>query len=339
MRVLHLDAGKTMRGGQWQALRLIEGLQRPRNLMQDSDLHVTPVEWASRPAMPAFLPASLGSSTLSSSPERIESTLLSPAGSPLASAALQSGIRVEPIGFARAAILARRHDLIHAHDSRSHTIAALAGGAPLVVSRRVAFGGAGTALARWKYGRAARYIAVSEFVKRILMERGVPIEKIVVVHDGVPLLESACQTPTCALAPANAADPRKGAALALEGARRAGIELRLSDNLERDLPNASLFLYITYSEGLGSGVLLAMSAGVPVVASNVGGLPEIVRHGENGLLVENEPEAIAAAVRTLIEDPGLARSLGRAGRRTVAERFTVERMVRGAIGVYRQVLS
>jgi len=312
MRVLHLDAGKTMRGGQWQALRLIEGL----------------AGWGGPPGLP-------------SSSGRIESTLLAPAGSPLASGAglLACPPRVEPLGFARAALLARRHDLVHAHDSQSHTLAALAGGAPLVVSRRVAFGGAGSALSRWKYGRAARYIAVSEFVKRVLIRRGVPAEKIGVVYDGVPLLGSALRAQTCALAPANAGDPRKGAALALEAARLAGIELKLSGNLERDLPNASLFVYITYSEGLGSGALLAMSAGVPVVASNVGGLPEIVRHGENGLLVENDPQAVAAAIRTLIEDPGLAARLALAGRGTVAERFSVERMVRSTIDIYRQVLS
>jgi glycosyltransferase involved in cell wall biosynthesis len=303
MRVLHLDAGKTMRGGQWQALRLIQGLAA----------------------------------------ESVESTLLARLGSPLFEAARKAGCRVEPLGFARAAMRARRHDLIHAHDSRSHTIAALAGGAPLVVSRRVAFGGAASrpALAKWKYGRAARYIAVSEFVKSVLVERGVPSEKIAVVYDGVPLLNVPVRIegPPRIVAPANADDPRKGATLALEAARLAGVELHLSDNLERDLATASLFLYITHSEGLGSGALLAMSAGVPVVASDVGGLPEIIRHGENGWLVENAPEAIAAAIRRLQGDPALARSLGQAGRQTVVERFTVERMTRRTMEVYRQALS
>jgi glycosyltransferase involved in cell wall biosynthesis len=305
MRVLHLDAGKTMRGGQWQALRLIQGLT-----------------WGGPPGLPSF-----------------ESTLLARQGSPLFESAANAGLHVEPIGLLRAAILARRHDLVHAHDSRAHSLAAMVGGAPLVVSRRVAF--AGSDRSKWKYGRAARYIAVSEFAKSVLVERGVPSEKIGVVYDGVPLLNAPgpVEGPPRIVAPANADDPRKGADLALEAARLAGVELHLSDNLERDLGGASLFLYITRSEGLGSGALLAMSAGVPVVASRVGGLPEIVRHGENGLLVENAPEAIAAAIRRLQGDPGLARRLGRAGRQTVVERFTVERMVRRTMEVYRQVLS
>jgi len=299
MRVLHLDAGKTMRGGQWQALRLVEGLAG----------------------------------------EGVEATLAARKGSPLFEAAAKAGCRVEPLGLARAAMLARRHDLAHAHDSRAHTIAALAGGAPLVVSRRVAFGGAGGAAARWKYGRAARYIAVSEYVKGALEARGVPGRKIDVVYDGVPLMERRAPEPGLRMvAPANVEDPDKGAALALEAARRAGVDVSFSDALERDVPGASLFLYITRSEGLGSGALLAMSAGVAVIASKVGGLVEIVRHGENGWLVENDAEAIAAAIRLLAGDGDLMRRLGEEGRRTVEERFTVERMVRRTMEVYRRAL-
>jgi glycosyltransferase involved in cell wall biosynthesis len=310
MRVLHLDLGKTMRGGQWQALRLVQGL------------------WGGPPGLPSF-----------------DSTLLARRDSPLFERAAEAGVRVEPIGLVRAAILARRHDLVHAHDSRSHTLAAIIGGAPLVVSRRVAFTKVGQALSpatpSWKYARPARYIAVSEFVKSVLVRRGVPKEKIAVVYDGVPLLPASApvEGPPRIVAPANADDPRKGAALALEAARLAGVELHLSDNLERDLAGASLFLYVTHSEGLGSGALLAMSAGVPVLASNVGGLPEIIRHGENGWLVENAPDAIAAAIRRLQGDPALARRLALAGRQTVVERFTVEQMVRRTMEVYRQALS
>jgi glycosyltransferase involved in cell wall biosynthesis len=141
------------------------------------------------------------------------------------------------------------------------------------------------------------------------------------------------------LAPDTRGDPQKGLALGLDAARLAGTELELSADLQRDLPGAAVFVYITHSEGLGSGALLAMSAGVPVVASRVGGLPEIIRHGENGLLVENRAEAIAAAIRQLLDDPPWARRLALAGRHTVEERFTLEHMVHGAIEVYRRVLA
>ncbi len=95
-------------------------------------------------------------------------------------------------------LLARRHDLIHAHDARSHTLGAIARSGRLVVSRRVAFP-VGSA---WKYRRARRYLAVSEFVKSVLVAGGVPEEKIAVVYDGVPLLEPA--RGSMVVAPANA---------------------------------------------------------------------------------------------------------------------------------------
>ena len=293
MRILHLDAGKEMRGGQWQALRLVEGL------------------------------AAAG----------VESTLLARRDGPLFEAARQRGWRVEPLGLVRAMLLGRRHDLVHAHDARSHTLGVMVKPGRLVVSRRVAF----PVRSRWKYRRCRAYLAVSEFVKSVLVAGGVPEEKIAVVYDGVPLLEPARGSSVVALAFAD--DPRKGAPLAVEAASLAAVKLKLSTDLERDLRDAAVFVYITHSEGLGSGALLAMSAGVPVVASNVGGLPEIIRHGENGLLVENTPPAIAAAVRQLLDDPALARRIGDAARRTVMERFTVDHMVRRTMEVYRQVLA
>ena len=296
MRVLHLDTGREMRGGQWQVLRLVEGL----------------------------------------SAQGTECTLLARAGTPLfeaAHAASSGACRVEPLTPARVFALARRHHLVHAHDARSHTLAALAGGAPLVVSRRVAF----PIRSAWKYNRARHYIAVSEFVKRVLIEGGVPADRISVVYDSVPLLQPAAGD--VVLAPANQADPRKGAALAVEAARLAGVDLKFSCALETDLAHAALFVYITHSEGLGSAALLAMAAGVPVVASNVGGLPEIVADHRTGLLVPNEPAAIAAAIRELRADPELALSLGAAGRRRVAEEFSIDRMVRRTMEFYTQVLK
>lgn len=293
MRILHLDAGREMRGGQWQVLRLIEGL------------------------------AAAG----------VESTLLAREGAPLYAAAYKQGWRVQPLGLARAVMHARRHDLIHAHDARTHTLGALAYGPPLVVARRVAF----PVGSRWKYGRAARYIAVSEFVKGVLMAGGVPEEKISVVYDGVPKLEQAQGNRILTLA--NAADPAKGAPLAAEAARLAGVELTASQSLASDVLSARLFVYITYSEGLGSAALLAMSAGVPVIASRVGGLGEAVQQEKTGLLVENEPTAIAAAIRQLAGDRELARRMGEAGRRTVMAHFTVDHMVRRTMEVYRQVLA
>jgi glycosyltransferase involved in cell wall biosynthesis len=158
-----------------------------------------------------------------------------------------------------------------------------------------------------------------------------------VVYDGVPVLDVA--QGDLVLAPANAADPMKGAPLAEEAALLAGVTLTSSTDLERDLAHAALFLYVTHSEGLGSAALLAMSAGVPVIASRTGGLTEIVRHGETGLLVENTPQAIAAALRELLDDRARAKEMGAEARRAVMANFTVDHMVRRTMEVYRQVLA
>jgi len=84
----------------------------------------------------------------------------------------------------------------------------------------------------------------------------------------------------------------------------------------------------------------ALALGVPVIASDVGGLPEVVTHGENGLLVPpGDVEAIASAVTRVVSDREWARALGDAGARRVEERFTVEQMVRGYLGLYRGLVS
>ncbi len=293
MRILHLDAGREMRGGQWQVLRLIEGLR------------------------------SAG----------VEFMLLARKDGPLFQTALNSGLPVDGLSLRKAVRWAFRVDMIHAHDARSHTLEALVHSRNLIVSRRVAF----PIGSRWKYARARHYIAVSEFVKSVLIQGGVPPEKISVVYDGVPVLQPAHGG--AVLAPGNADDPLKGAPLALEAARLAGVELKLSTAIERDLPQAAMFVYITHSEGLGSGALLAMSAGVPVIASNIGGLPEIIEHRRTGLLVDNEPHAIADAIRELRTDPEFAQRLGATARCRVMENFTVDLMVRRTMEVYRQVLS
>lgn len=293
MRVLHLDSGREMRGGQWQVLRLMEGLETAGT----------------------------------------ESTLLARREGALFGAARKAGLNVQPLGWLKASAEARRCDVVHAHDARSHTMAAVAGIAPLVVSRRVAFPVRST----WKYRRARRYIAVSEFVKSILVEGGVETGKISVIPDGVPLLP--LSTGNRIVTPDDGGDPMKGTPLALEAGRQAGITISVSRSLETDLQTAAVLVYLSRSEGLGSGVLLAMSAGVAVIASNVGGLREIVRTGENGILVENNVSAVSEALRKLVNDRELAHRLGEAGRRTVQDRFTVARMVRETADVYRQVVS
>lgn len=84
----------------------------------------------------------------------------------------------------------------------------------------------------------------------------------------------------------------------------------------------------TRPEPLGLVAMEGAAAGLPVVAAAHGGVTEIVRHGVTGMLVApGHPGALALALRRLADDPALARRMGEAGRRDVAERFPLERML------------
>jgi L-malate glycosyltransferase len=93
------------------------------------------------------------------------------------------------------------------------------------------------------------------------------------------------------------------------------------------------------SEGLSNVVLEAMAAGVPVVATSVGGTPEIVDDGVTGLLVPpRDAEALAHAISSLLADPARRLAIGEAGRRRVEERFSLEAMVRATEQLYERLL-
>lgn len=101
-----------------------------------------------------------------------------------------------------------------------------------------------------------------------------------------------------------------------------------------------VFCLPSLQQGLGSVMLEAMVRRKAVVASRVGGPAEIIKDGETGLLVPpGDPEALGKAVRGLLCDPDLMIRLGEAGRRLVADQFTVERMVQDTAGLYRKLLS
>ena len=88
---------------------------------------------------------------------------------------------------------------------------------------------------------------------------------------------------------------------------------------------SDLFALPSYAEGLPMALLEAMAAGLPVVTTPVGGIPSLIRDGDNGLLVPaGSPDALAQALRRLASDPGLRRRLGDAGRRLVESGYGVE---------------
>src|SRR5207247_11054153 len=93
-------------------------------------------------------------------------------------------------------------------------------------------------------------------------------------------------------------------------------------------------------EGMPLVLLEAMAHRRPVVATPVGGTPEVVVDGETGLLVPpRDPRALADAIRRLLDDPDLAKRLGDAGRRRVELHFSLEAMNRRILELYDEVAA
>lgn len=111
------------------------------------------------------------------------------------------------------------------------------------------------------------------------------------------------------------------------------------DDLPRILPCLDLLVHPALMEGLGVSLLQASSAGVPIVASRAGGIPEAVRDGVNGILAPpGEAGALGDAIARVLGDGELARRLGEGGRDLIAREFSVDGMVEGNLRVYRELL-
>jgi glycosyltransferase involved in cell wall biosynthesis len=106
------------------------------------------------------------------------------------------------------------------------------------------------------------------------------------------------------------------------------------------LRTMDVFVMASRQEPFGLASLEAMAAGLPVIATNVGGLPEQVEHMRSGILVPPEdPHAIALWIGRLRDDPALRRRLGEAGRARVMERFPIERQYAGLDAAYREAIA
>jgi starch synthase len=106
------------------------------------------------------------------------------------------------------------------------------------------------------------------------------------------------------------------------------------------LTHAAAFVCPSVYEPLGIVNLEAMACGAPVVASAVGGIPEVVVEGRTGLLVPpSEPDALAAAVNRVLDDPDLGRRMGRAGRERAIAEFSWRSIAQQTVGLYQQVVT
>ena len=283
---------------------------------------------------------------------------------------VQWTVGLDPRVIARLSGIVRPHDLMHAHDNHAHALADVAArfnGARVIVTRRVAFPLRHPA--RWQ--RAAAVIALSRAIADQLASADVPPQRIHVIPPGVPTLDidSATHhesTPPLLVCIA-ALTPEKGVHVLLDamphvlvahpdvrlivagaGPEHAALQQR-ADSLgvahavqlvghlpdsEQLLARATVAVQPSLSEGFGSAVVDAMSRGVPVVASDTGGLPDALALGGGVLVAPGEADALAAAIVSLVGDASRRKQIGAEGR-AAAARFTVHRLVAATLDVYR----
>lgn len=110
-------------------------------------------------------------------------------------------------------------------------------------------------------------------------------------------------------------------------------------DIPRILSELDLLVHPAIMEGLGVAILQAMAAGLPVIATPVGGIPEVVRDGVSGLLIPpKDSDALGQAILSILPYPDVRRHMGEEGRRIVREQFSVDRMVDRTLRVYEEVL-
>jgi starch synthase len=184
------------------------------------------------------------------------------------------------------------------------------------------------------------------FVGRITRQKGVP-HLLRAAHD----LADGVQLVLCAGAPDTPAIDREFRQLVEElGRRRDGVrwipEMLPRPDVVQLLTHATVFVCPSVYEPLGIVNLEAMACGTAVVASAVGGIPEVVEDGRTGLLVpygEAEPDAfesaLAAALNAVVADPSAARRMGRAGRERAVREFGWDAVARRTLRVYEDIVK
>jgi glycosyltransferase involved in cell wall biosynthesis len=226
--------------------------------------------------------------------------------------------------------------------------------------------------------RASRIVVIGEYWRRYLADRlDVPEARIIVIPNAVPLPPPASERGTdgpvrivaLGLIGARKGTPELVAALggatlralewraviagngAIAEAQAQAAGLGLAQRIEfpgwvdraavaRLLGAADIFVLPSHNEGLPIAILEAMAAGVAVVATPVGAIPELVLPGETGLLVPpGDTDALAGALASLVRDGDLRRRLGRAGRARIDSHFRLESAAHRFAALYRELAA
>ncbi len=356
---LHVDLGKEWRGGQSQALLLMQGLRARGHVAELVALRDSPL---SRRAEAEGFRVHAVAPTL---------------------------LRVRAARTISAALHEIQANIVHTHEAHALTAAWLAHAnrrAGVAAARRLAYALSRGALALSRYLSASRVLAVSRFVAESVVSSGIDRQRVSVVYDGVeipPPISEAARAKARARWNIAQGDrlfgcvgyllPEKGQELLIRAwpaVRKQSAQCKLIlagdgplrpqlDSLARELGLADsvhfagfvanvaevyaaldAFLFPSHAEPLGSSMLTAMAHGLATVAQARGAVPEVITNGENGLLIDGpNADEFSAAVLRLHRESELAGRLGAAARKTIEARFSAAHMVEETLRVYERILA
>jgi glycosyltransferase involved in cell wall biosynthesis len=117
-----------------------------------------------------------------------------------------------------------------------------------------------------------------------------------------------------------------------------GLDVHFNGFVPDPLASIDVLVQPSRADNLPLAILEAMAAGLPVIGTRVGGIPELVVDGETGLLVDPErPEELAAALDSVAADPERRLELGRRGRERVREHFSADGIARRTVALYEEL--
>jgi glycosyltransferase involved in cell wall biosynthesis len=245
----------------------------------------------------------------------------------------------------RRLIRRERVSLVHTHSSVDAWVGGLAARAaavPVVRTRHVSI----RIRRRWNpvyRWLADRVITSGEAIRDLVIEAGVDPGRVIAIPAGVDLAEFTG-------GPGDGEAMRERLGLSRPGveglARARGLgEAVVFTGFRTDVPDLlramdCFVLASTRTEGVPQSLLQAFAAGVPVVASSIGGIPEVVKHGETGILVPLEdPPALARAIESVLGDRSGASARARAARQMVEDRFSHGASVSRLLALYDEVIA
>ncbi|MDD5687076.1 MAG: glycosyltransferase [Elusimicrobia bacterium] len=355
LKILHIDLEKTWRGGQQQLFWLVEGL--------------------SKKGHKNFVICRHKSELFKKLSENNISFFT-----------VKMLFELDPFAIYKTANIIEKikPDIIHLHSAHAHTIGLLASKVSkykpkLVSSRRVDF----NIKSRWKYKSVNKIIAISEGVKKVLLEDRIPEHKISVVYSGVDLkrLENVSGDYLYEEFKIKKGQVIVGTVGALAGhknyknfiksaeivkkvipeaiffvvgkgeleqeLKEYARELNMSDSIiftgfRNDIPQIlsifTIFVLSSYKEGLCTSIIDGMASGLPIVATDVGGVGELVNNGVNGFLVPSRnPELLAEKIIKIIKEKDLWKKYSEASK-IKSKEFSKEKMVDGTERIYTGLL-